>query len=265
MPSTYAHRRFGANVADHLPADTRALISRHRELYDIGLHGPDIFFYYHALKSNPVARFGNQMHDEPGEKFFAEARRRIPQMASPEAALVYTLGFICHFALDSTCHPYIEKYVRESGVSHSEIETEFDNQLMRRDGLDPFAYFTASHIHPTQENAAVIAPFFDEVSLEETYESLRGMIKVHKALQVTSPAKRWLLLTAMRAAGKYDSLHGLVANAQPNPKCAASGKRLDELYAQALPLAEQLILEFIDAQTSDAPLNIAYQHTFGEF
>ena len=31
------------------------------------------------------------------------------------AALAYALGFVCHFALDSTCHPYVERYTRESG------------------------------------------------------------------------------------------------------------------------------------------------------
>ena len=42
MPSTYAHRRFGANVLDHLPAPLREKLEEHRELYDIGLHGPDM-------------------------------------------------------------------------------------------------------------------------------------------------------------------------------------------------------------------------------
>lgn len=265
MPSTYAHRRFGANVASHLPADASGLVARHRELYDIGLHGPDIFFYYHALSSNPVVRFGNEMHDNSGETFFAEARRRIPTAQDPEATLAYTLGFICHFALDSTCHPYIEQYVRSSGVSHCEIETEFDNQLLRRDGYDPFKYFTASHIHATRENARVIAPLFDEVSCEQTYEALRGMLMVHHGLQASNPVKRQLILAVMCAAGKYDGMHGLVANAKPNPACAASNKKLDELYKQALPLAEHLILEYIDAQHNSLPLDKAYQHTFGEF
>ena len=49
MPSTYAHRRFGANVLDHLPAPLREKLEAHRELYDIGLHGPDLLFYYLSL------------------------------------------------------------------------------------------------------------------------------------------------------------------------------------------------------------------------
>ena len=57
----------------------------------------------------------------------------------------------------------------------------------------------------------------------------------------------------------------LVANPQPNLKCVESGKRLEELYAQALPLAETLILEFVAKLDTDEPLDKAYDHTFGEF
>ena len=47
MPSTYAHRRFGTNVLEHLPDELRAQLEQNRELYDIGLHGPDLLFYWH--------------------------------------------------------------------------------------------------------------------------------------------------------------------------------------------------------------------------
>ena len=65
MPSTYAHRRFGADVLDHLPAELQEKIAPYRELYDIGLHGPDLLFYYPALKSTPLSSMGYAMHSEP--------------------------------------------------------------------------------------------------------------------------------------------------------------------------------------------------------
>ena len=74
MPSTYAHRRFGADVLALLPDGLRATLEQHRELYDMGLHGPDLMFYYKALQSNPVNRLGNAMHEQKGEVFFTRAR-----------------------------------------------------------------------------------------------------------------------------------------------------------------------------------------------
>ena len=56
MPSTYAHRRFGADVLVQLPRELREKIAPYRPLYDMGLHGPDLMFYYRALQSNPVNR-----------------------------------------------------------------------------------------------------------------------------------------------------------------------------------------------------------------
>ena len=115
-----------------------------------------------------------------------------------DAALAYALGFVCHFALDSTCHPYVEQFTRESGVTHCEIETEFDNMLLRRDGYDPLKFFTASHIHPSEQNAKAIAPFYEGISEQVALDSLKGMISVHRLLQASNPVKRWVVLTGMK-------------------------------------------------------------------
>lgn len=262
MPSTYAHRRFGADVLAQLPYPLRRTLEQHRELYDMGLHGPDLLFYYKALQSNPVNRLGNAMHDQKGEVFFTRARSVVENTpeARRDAARAYALGFICHFALDSTCHPYVEQFVRSSGVSHCEIETEFDNALMREDGRDPMKFFTASHIHPSRENAEVVAPFYEGVTADEAYAAMKGMLMVHHLLQAANPLKRWVVLTGMRVAGKYEFMHGLVANPQPNPKCSQSSRELEALYQKAVPLAVRLITEY----AAGAPLDGAYQHTFGE-
>ena len=265
MPSTYAHRRFGANVLDHLPAPLQEKLEAHRELYDIGLHGPDLLFYYKALQSNPVNRLGNAMHEQPGTVFFERARGVVNKAKNRDAALAYALGFVCHFALDSTCHPFVEQFTRESGVTHCEIETEFDNMLLRRDGYDPLTFFTASHIQPSRIWANVVAPFYEGVTVNEVYQAMTGMVFVHKMLLASNPVKRWVVLTGMKVLGKYDGMHGLVANPQPNPQCTESNRKLDALYAKALPLAERLILEYVAKLDTDEPLDAAYDHTFGEF
>ena len=104
MPSTYAHRRFGANVLDHLPRAAGKGLEAHRELYDIGLHGPDLLFYYHAEKSTTVAALGNAMHDEQGRMFFDRARRVVHEEADREAALAYALAMcaILHWTAPAT-------------------------------------------------------------------------------------------------------------------------------------------------------------------
>ena len=75
MPSTYAHYTFGERMLPLFPAKIRSLIQENRALYDIGLHGPDILFYYKALCSNEVNAVGYKMHDKPGADFLLRPRR----------------------------------------------------------------------------------------------------------------------------------------------------------------------------------------------
>ena len=42
MPSTYAHRYFGEKVRSQLTGRAAEIIDLNRELFDIGLQGPDI-------------------------------------------------------------------------------------------------------------------------------------------------------------------------------------------------------------------------------
>ena len=42
MPTTYAHYKFGEEVMGALPRPLQTSIENKRELFDIGLHGPDI-------------------------------------------------------------------------------------------------------------------------------------------------------------------------------------------------------------------------------
>ena len=161
MPTTYAHYKFGEEVMSALPRPLQNSIENKRELFDIGLHGPDILFYYRPILKNKVTSQGYAMHDRPADEFFNRAAEVIAKAEDPAAARAYIYGFICHFALDSECHPYVEKMIQVSGISHSEIEMEFDRMLLTEDFLNPVRHDSAKHIHPTIENGRVIAPFFD--------------------------------------------------------------------------------------------------------
>ena len=120
MPTTYAHDLFGKEVYKRLPSDMKALIRRHGDLYRIGLHGPDILFYYMVSK-NPVTQFGIEMHHEKARAFFEEGMRQV-RRNDDEALFAYLLGFGCHYILDSTCHPYVNKMAAEGVIPHIVLE-----------------------------------------------------------------------------------------------------------------------------------------------
>lgn len=49
MPSTYAHYRMGQQVRTMLDGNEKKIVEKYPQLYLIGLHGPDILFYYKPL------------------------------------------------------------------------------------------------------------------------------------------------------------------------------------------------------------------------
>ena len=146
MPTTYAHYKFGKDVIGALPKQLQRTIKNNRELYDIGLHGPDIFFYYKVWSQNHVNMTGYELHDQPAQAFFLQSAEIIRRSNNDEAAQAYIYGFICHFALDSECHKYVEKMIHVSGITHSEIEMEFDRMLLSEDQIEPVSYLATSHI-----------------------------------------------------------------------------------------------------------------------
>ena len=112
MPTTYAHYKFGKEVISALPRPLQTSIEQNRELFDMGLHGPDLLFYYRPAIKNAVNTQGYALHDKMADIFFENAVHVIENSENPGAARAYIYGVICHFALDSECHPYIEKMIR---------------------------------------------------------------------------------------------------------------------------------------------------------
>ena len=158
MPSTYAHYRMGQQVRQSLAGRQREVVEAWPELYLIGLHGPDILFYYKPLSANPVKTVGHALHERPGRSFFSHACRAVRESRQPEAALAYAYGLLNHFALDMSCHPYVNGLAAAGRLTHTEIEVEFDRSLMLADGLDPVTFVQTGHIHPTAENAGSSPP-----------------------------------------------------------------------------------------------------------
>ena len=262
MPTTYAHYKFGVDVLQALPGHLRQAIEKNRELYNIGLHGPDIFFYSNALFNNYLAQLGHKMHHQPGRVFFEDARKRLDKTEHQAAVRAYLYGFICHFSLDSQCHPYVEKMMQTSGVSHHEIEMEFDRYLELGDGIFPATYLRTKHIVPSKKNGQIIAQCFDKVEPEKITAALKNMIRIHKLLLANRPGKIAVLSGLMKALGIHKKMYGLIVQEHGNPKCEKYNLILKKTYAQAVPQAVSLIIQFQKALYQDTKLPQPFDATF---
>lgn len=160
MPASYTHQQFGNQVLNKLENTTiKKIINDNLNLYNIGLQGPDILFFYQPLKKNPVNTLGNQLHQDIARAFFENAMKLLKEQPN-EKSLAYILGFINHFILDSECHGYIDKTMINREIGHFEIERDLDQRFMILNH-ESFNYSTPKHYQINLENAKIIAPFFN--------------------------------------------------------------------------------------------------------
>lgn len=262
MPTTYTHYKLGCAIQKKVSGYEKEIIDKYPELFFIGLHGPDILFYYKPLTKHYVNRLGVRLHEEAGADFFERAAGVIKKQKDYEKHLAYIYGFICHFALDVTCHGYIDEKIARSGISHGEIEAEMDRELLVLDGKDPVRETLTNHIHVSMKNAVVIKDFFEGVTGEQVKKSLDGMLFYHKVLRAPSRVKRLILALGMKAAGVYDSMYGMIINYKKNPECADSTRKLLELFKEATPLALRLIEEYRPYLEGKMPLDGIYRYNF---
>ena len=260
MPSTYAHFRFGREVAQHLTPENKKIVQTYPELYAIGLHGPDLFFYYQPLFSNALGKFGGELHNQSGRELFGQMSQPLVRTGfANRAGTSYLYGFLCHFALDSACHGLINQKVEQTGISHAEIESEFDRLLMCCDGLNPVSHPLTEHIHPTLTNASVISRFFTGVSVHQIQKCLHRMNGYHQLLLAPQPAKRKALEIGMRIIGRYDDLSGMMISVSPNPVCEEICVELEQLYQKAVPVAVRLIEGFQAGNLSDTAYDLNFE------
>ncbi|MCL2865960.1 MAG: zinc dependent phospholipase C family protein [Lachnospiraceae bacterium] len=263
MPTTYTHYRFGKEVINALPKPLQQSIESYRQLFDIGVHGPDILFYYHFFYKNRINQAGVMLHERASKAFFTESAEIIKKSPNPAAARAYIYGFITHFVLDSECHKYIEKMIQESGISHHEIEAEFDRYLLVASGRNPLTYIRTRHIRPTMEHAEVIAPFYKDITAGQIKKALQSQILIHKILQAKTPQRRDHLYRIMKVTRTYKSSHGLIINQEPNPGCEAYCALLMRLYRSAIPMAAGLMLNFQKHLFEHEELAVGFDETFG--
>lgn len=99
------------------------------------------------------------LHARPAAEFFEQAWKKGKELPANRGGFAYLYGFICHFVLDHSCHGYIEEKMQKSGVTHAEIEVEFDRMLLEKHGHNPITSHLTNHIPADATCAGVIANF----------------------------------------------------------------------------------------------------------
>ena len=262
MPSTYAHYRMGQEVIQRLSEPDKKVIEQYPDLYNIGLHGPDLLFYYKALGRNHVNSMGFGLHKYPGRYFFERAAGILKKKRLEPAHLSYVYGYLCHFALDVTCHGFVNGQIKDTGVGHLALETDLDRRLLLMDGKEPMSTRVTGHLIPSSHSARVIRDFHPGITVEEAYKSIEDMVFYLNALISPGRLKRGLLVGGLKPVGQYDNVGGLLMKPLENPKATKGVDHLLELYRQGRDLAVELIGEYSHYLKGEQELGCLYDCNF---
>ena len=260
MPSHYAHYRFGAQLLPTLPPDVQRTVGRFRQLYDMGLHGPDLFFYHNPLLHNSVSKLGSKFHAQTGAVFFERVCRYV-RLSPSEGAMAYLYGVLAHYALDSLSHPFIKRMEEQGKATHTEIETEFDRYLLDMDDKKPpYLQDLSGHMQLTPGHCQPVAVFYPNVSAGVVRKCVENMAASTRFLVMPKGTRRNIFekavkVVAPKAAGHLMTLH-------PNRNCSELDPSLLRLYEMAMD-RYPVLLEQIQAHLRrTAPLGTDFSVIF---
>ncbi len=250
MPDTYAHYTFGQKVLSNLDSEYKEIILENIDIFNIGLQGPDILFYYKPLIKNWINRVGYAMHKKSAAPFFLRAKKIIRRSIDKNRNISYIAGFICHFLLDSECHPFINSLTEKmDNLSHSEIETEFDRFLLKKDDKDPINYRVADHLSIDDSSARLVAKFFQERGIlsKKIKQSVYDMKKYSILLEELSQIKLIKDRNSKPRKGFLEFVRGMIMKPKPMEECVDSNIILSDLYTRAILPAAELINKYFNS------------------
>ena len=145
MPGFTTHYIMGMKAYNDLPSNQlKHIIAKYRWLYQLGLQGPDMFFYFiPILRHRDHRNVGSYMHEHHVQDFFVNYFKEMSQIRSRqqrERALAYFCGYLCHYIGDSICHPFVYGRIQYDIANpsmqhhglHAELENDIDAILLRK-------------------------------------------------------------------------------------------------------------------------------------
>lgn len=200
MPFHYACYRFGSQAMTALPPQLQRTVRRFRQLYDMGLHGPDLFRYPSALRAAAAAKLLKKYRGQTGKAFFERVGRMV-RLHPTEGALAYLYGVLAYYALHSMAAPYLSRQA-EAGHARSAITTEFDRYLLELDGKGPaHLYDRSGHIRLTPGECGTVASFYPPAGSGLVESCTKSMAERIRSLTLPQGLRRDMVGKALSAVG----------------------------------------------------------------
>lgn len=225
MPNYFAHLEFGRYVLEALPLPLRREVEREKDAFLLGLYGPDPLMFHCLPTGKRVRAAGQEIHRQ-SVRVAAERLRLAVEEGLP-GARGYAAGFLCHFALDSACHPYVEEAARGGVLTHGQIEAELDRHLMLRVGLEPLRDTPMPPLEVAVELEGVLRAVYSGVSPRQFRCGYDMFCRASRLLTLASGTRLGGVAERMaQAHAKLSGLRGVVLPREPEQPCVESSGTL---------------------------------------
>lgn len=257
MPANYAFHRFGTDALRLLPSQMQGAIQRFRRLYNGGLRGQDLFFYFKPMKDTPIGALRGTFDAMTGQEFFEKAAGWLKENPS-EGGTACLYGLLAHYCLKSELAPLFAEEVKAGKVNRTELEVEFDRYLLGMDGRTPaHTQDISENFRMTRGECVTLAGFFPPAAPANVVSALKQMTAwTHR---LASPKRRFAKLLLTLTRGEF-SCQMMPDHA--NHKCMHLDGAMLECYHSALEKYPEMAKRLALHCKNGAPLGEEFELPF---
>lgn len=221
MPYNFTHALVGLLALEQSDRAVAALVDAHKSAFLIGTMGPDPYFG----DAMPKPLFAS-CHADLAEKLHTRDMRAVfsaivPLAQKSDALAAYTLGFLCHFLLDTIAHPYIE--ARFAGKAHTPAEIQMDLMMAGRAQFrgvpaPPRRFYRSRDVSALDAfHAALASALFSEQTTGAFRRSFRKWIAVNTLSYDPENRKLRFFGALERAFSRPGRITGYLVSRHPDP------------------------------------------------
>ena len=183
MPGFAVHYLFGEELLkDYDNNYVKKCINRHQEVYNMGLQGPDLFFYFFLSPVLYKRNIGSIMHTKDVGAFKSNFIKSIKDMEDKDKSMIaisYFAGFLGHCTLDKICHPYVyavtdyEHKGKDYFSKHVDLETDIDSMYISKyKDMDLYYFRRKETLNISNVEIEVLAEVFVR-AFKKTYSNVK--------------------------------------------------------------------------------------------
>ena len=283
MPGFLTHYLAGQNLLGRARDETKQILNEHEKLFNLGCQGPDIFFYYFpGLMYKQTRGFGTVMHNSNLGLFILDMAN-ICKTNNARDVFAYTCGYIMHYALDSTSHPYVFARTTTEGASsikngadHRIFETAIDILMLKRlRGKNPNDFVHADLIKAPKPSlrssadavsSAAAKVYSRTISKGKTYSAMKFMILFTKLLQSKKGRRKKVLNFFEKITIKEPLFSSMMHDQDTNLDVLNLDKQSWQAPWEGAVPKNHSFIEMFDASVSEAVgiCNVMYDFVYGE-